>query len=481
MLAGLGVTALSDLLQDALPGLTRTPLLYLVPAAVAAVLAQELLGTSSALLLVLVGSLVLGLTAGASVPLALHAAVTSLAALGIQGRRREDWSLWRFAAATGLSGAAVAAAMALHAGARPADLLLSAGAALLSGAVLVPLLSAVALPPLARLFGHVTGGQLRALANLNHPALKELIVQAPGTYRHSIVAGALVEEAARAIGADPLLARVGAYYHDLGKIRTPLLFAENQRDRNEHDELPPPISAAAIRRHVADGLEAARRWRLPVEVVAFIEQHHGTRLVGYFWAKQQRVAEAGGPPADEVTFRYPGPRPQTREVALVMLADACEASAHLAERTTAEGLRALVDRRFAEIVAEGQLDECELTQRDLSLSAEAMTRTLQTHVQSRPSGPHGPPPIRPAPSAWSEPRDREPQQPSAGRAPGSPPRGDGPAISPGPGTGRRGALHPGGHRRCHAGAEPALARPGQGHRRALLPVLRPAGKWAVPG
>jgi putative nucleotidyltransferase with HDIG domain len=384
MLAGLGVSALSDLLQDALPGLTRTPLLYLVPAAAAAVLAQELLGTSSALLLVLVGSLVLGLTAGASVPLALHAAVTSLAALGIQGRRREDWSLVRFAGATGLSGAAVAAAMALHAGARPADLLLSAGAALMGGAVLVPLLSAVALPPLARLFGHVTGGQLRALANLNHPALKDLIIQAPGTYRHSIVAGALVEEAARAIGADPLLARVGAYYHDLGKIRTPLLFAENQRDRNEHDELPPPVSAAAIRRHVADGLEAARRWRLPVEVVAFIEQHHGTRLVGYFWAKQQRVAEAGGPPADQVTFRYQGPKPQTREVALVMLADACEASAHLAERTTAEGLRALVDQRFAEIVAEGQLDECELTQRDLSLSAEAMTRTLQTHVQSRP-------------------------------------------------------------------------------------------------
>lgn len=387
MLAGLGVTALADLLQDRLPGLTRAPLLYLVPAAAAVVLARELLGTSSALLLALVGSLVLGLTAGASVPLALHAAVTSLAALGIQGRRREAWSLLRCAGATGLSGAAVAAAMALHAGAGPADLLLSVGAALLGGAVLVPVVAAVALPPLAHLLGHVTDGQLLALANLNHPALKELIIQAPGTYRHSIVAGALVEEAARAIGADPLLARVGAYYHDLGKIRTPLLFAENQRDRNEHDELAPPMSAIAIRRHVADGLEVARRWRLPAEILAFIEQHHGTRLVAYFWAKQQRVAEAGGPPADQATFRYAGPKPRTREVALVMLADACEASAHLAERTTAEGLRALVDQRFAEVVSEGQLDQCELTQRDLSLSAEAMTRALQTHIQSRPELP----------------------------------------------------------------------------------------------
>jgi putative nucleotidyltransferase with HDIG domain len=288
---------------------------------------------------------------------------------------------------TGPSGALVATAMALHAGARPAELLLSAGAALLGGAVLVPVVTALALPPLARLFGYVTEGQLLALANLNHPALKELIVQAPGTYRHSIVVGAMVDEAARAIGADPLVARVGAYYHDLGKIRAPLLFAENQRERNEHDALEPSMSALAIKRHLADGLEVADRWRLPAVVRAFIEQHHGTRLVRYFWAKQRRVAEAGGPPAEETTFRYPGPRPQTREVALVMLADACEASAHLAEQTTAEGLRALVDQRFAEIVAEGQLDQCELTQRDLSLSAEAMTRALLSHLQSRPERP----------------------------------------------------------------------------------------------
>ncbi len=387
MLAGLAVSTLADLLQDQLPGLTRAPLLYLVPVAAAAVLARELFGASAALLLALVGSLVLGLTAGASVPLALHAAVTSLAALGVRGRRREAWSLLRCAGATGLSGAAVAATMALHAGARPPELLLSAGAALLGGAVLVPVVAAVALPPLAHLLGQVTDTQLLALANLNHPALKELIIQAPGTYRHSIVAGALVEEAARAIGADPLLARVGAYYHDLGKIRSPLLFAENQHDLNGHDQLAPPMSALAIRRHVTDGLESARRWRLPAEVLAFIEQHHGTRLVGYFWAKQLRVAEAGGPPADQAAFRYPGPKPQTREVALVMLADACEASARFAGRTGAEGLRSLVDQRFAEIVAEGQLDQCELTQRDLSLSAEAMTRALQTHLQSRPEQP----------------------------------------------------------------------------------------------
>jgi putative nucleotidyltransferase with HDIG domain len=387
MLAGLGVTALSDLLQDQLPGLSRAPLLYLVPAAAAAVLARELLGGSVAILLTLVASLILGLTAGTSVPLALHAVVTSLAAVGFGGRQRKGWLFLRRAAATGLSGVVVAVAMALLAGWRTPELLLSAGAALLSGAVLVPVLVAAALPPLARLLGDVTDGQLLALANLNHPALKELIVQAPGTYRHSIVVGALVEEAARAIGADPLLARVGAYYHDIGKIHAPLLFAENQRDQNAHDDLAPPLSAIAIRHHITDGLEAAGRWRLPTEVCAFIEQHHGTRRMAYFWARQQRLAEAGGAEPDEATFRYRGPRPQTREVALVMLADACEASAHLAEAPSPGGLRALVDQRFAEIRAEGQLDECELTQRDLALAAEAMARALQPHLQARPDRP----------------------------------------------------------------------------------------------
>jgi putative nucleotidyltransferase with HDIG domain len=395
MLAGFGVTALADLLQDQFPGLTQAPLLSLVPAAAMAVLASELLGTSAALLLTLVASLLLGVTAGASAPLALHAAVTSLAAITSGRGRREGWPHLRCAVATGLSGGLVAVAMALLAGWRAPELLLSAGAALFSGAVLVPVVAAVALPPLARLLGHVTDRQLLALANLNHPALKELIVQAPGTYRHSIVVGALVEEAARAIGADPLLARVGAYYHDLGKIQTPLLFAENQRDRNEHDDLAPPQSAAAIRRHIADGLEAARRWRLPAEIRAFIEQHHGTRLIAYFWARQARLAEAGGPPADQAGFRYPGPRPRTREAALVMLADACEASAHLAEAPSAGGLRELVDQRFAEVLSEGQLEECELTQRDLALAAEAMARALQAHLQARPA--------RPARSALDQP------------------------------------------------------------------------------
>jgi len=253
-------------------------------------------------------------------------------------------------------------------------------------------------PAVEGLLGYLTEARLLDLASLNHPALKELIVQAPGTYHHAIVMGALVEAAADAIGADALLARVGAYYHDIGKIKNPLYFAENQRGDNEHDGLAPVMSAMVVKRHVADGLELARRWRLPRPVADLIAQHHGTRLIGYFWAKQQKAAEAGGPPADEVAFRYAGPRPRTREAALVMIADVCEASARALAAADPAALRATVEARLAELAAEGQLDECDLTLRDLASITEAMVRVLESiaHPRAEAGGraPDGRPPVQ---------------------------------------------------------------------------------------
>jgi hypothetical protein len=238
---------------------------------------------------------------------------------------------------------------------------------------------------------------LLSLANLNHPALKELIVQAPGTYHHSIIMGTLVESAATAIGANPLLARVSAYYHDIGKIRNPLYFAENQRDENKHEQLAPSMSSLIVKRHVTDGLELAAHWRLPRVVADAIPQHHGTRFVSYFWAKAQRAREddeaASGRPRpvddgpDESLYRYPGPKPQTRENALVMIADACEASARALPDPTVESLRALVQKRINEIFGEGQLDECELTLKDLNGIAASMVRTLESIYHSRPEYP----------------------------------------------------------------------------------------------
>jgi membrane-associated HD superfamily phosphohydrolase len=150
------------------------------------------------------------------------------------------------------------------------------------------------------------------------------------------------------------------------------------------------MSALIVKRHVTDGLELARHWRIPMPVADAIPQHHGTRFVAYFWARAQRTAEDGGgraPAVDEALFRYPGPRPQTREAALVMIADACEASSRALETPTAEALRALVSKRINEVFSEGQLDDCELTLRDLSAIAAAMVRALEAIYHTRPGYP----------------------------------------------------------------------------------------------
>jgi len=293
--------------------------------------------------------------------------------------------------AVGLVGAALAMALALFGGRGAVDAAIGGAAALAGGALVLPVVVLGSLPVVEGAFGYLTDVRLLELANLNHPALKELIVHAPGTYHHSIVMGAMVEPAALAIGANPLLARVGAYYHDIGKIRNPPWFAENQRGENRHDTLAPSMSALVIKRHVADGEELALQWRLPRAIADIIRQHHGTRFVGYFWAKVQRAPEGAErtEAVGEAVFRYPGPRPRTREAALVMIADSCEASARAMDAPTAEDFGGLVSRRVNEIFSEGQLDECELTLKDLSAIAAAMARALEAVYHTRPDYPLG--------------------------------------------------------------------------------------------
>jgi putative nucleotidyltransferase with HDIG domain len=267
-------------------------------------------------------------------------------------------------------------------------------AAFLTGTLILPVLVVGILPLVEWSFGYVTDLKLLELANLNHPALKDLIVQAPGTYHHSVIMASLVETAAEEIGANALLARVCAYYHDIGKCRNPLYFAENQRGENRHDELAPSMSALIVKRHVTDGIALARHWRLPQVVADAIPQHHGTRLVSFFWAKAMRAAEDGGvgdeSPLEEELFRYPGPKPQSRETALVMIADSCEASARALADPTPANLQSLVHRRINEIFGEGQLDECALTLKDLNAIADAMVRALDAIYHGRPEYPGRP-------------------------------------------------------------------------------------------
>jgi cyclic-di-AMP phosphodiesterase PgpH len=384
--------AIADALQERFPILPPSSLHYLVPFAAGAMIVRQVMAAEAALLFSLAAGLGAGLLAGQSISFGVYATLTSLAAAGVVSSGRDRAGIFRAGLEVGLVGLVLVVALGLYGGKGAGEVVISAVAALAGGAILLPIAVVGVLPIVEGAFGYVTDVKLLELANLNHPALKELIVQAPGTYHHSILMGSLVEAAAQEIGANPLLARVCAYYHDIGKIRNPLYFAENQRGENRHDVLAASMSALIVKRHVTDGVELARQWRLPRVVQDVIPQHHGTRLVGYFWAKAHRPASEGGARStagDEGLFRYPGPKPQSREAALVMIADACEASARALEDPSGDALRALVARRINEVFSEGQLDECELTLRDLNAIAAAMVRALGAIYHSRPEYPGG--------------------------------------------------------------------------------------------
>jgi len=248
------------------------------------------------------------------------------------------------------------------------------------GGVSAGVLAAGAFVSAGVLFGVTTRVQLMELSQLNAPLLRRLQDEAPGTFHHSIIVGNLAERAADLIGADPLLTRVGCYYHDIGKVLQPGMYIENQLSgESPHDRLSPEESAGVIREHVLRGLDLARRERLPARVQAFIPEHHGTRLVTYFYRK---AAEAD-PQVDPAEFQYPGPRPQSKETAIVMLADSSEALVRSSPDRSPERIDALVEEVIAERIAEGQLDESDLTLRDLRTIAESFKATLRAVYHPR--------------------------------------------------------------------------------------------------
>jgi putative nucleotidyltransferase with HDIG domain len=227
---------------------------------------------------------------------------------------------------------------------------------------------------LGLMFGITTRMQLMELAQLNHPLLRRLQEQASGTFHHSVIVGNLAEGAADRVGADSLLVRVGCYFHDVGKVTKAAYYIENQtQGENPHDRLAPAASAKMVADHVHSGLELAKRHRVPARVRAFIPEHHGTRLVTYFYRK----AAADDATTDPGKFRYPGPRPQSKETAIVMLADSVEAVVRSSRDRSAERIDSLVEAVIAERVTEGQMDECDLTLRDLKTIGESFKATLR--------------------------------------------------------------------------------------------------------
>jgi cyclic-di-AMP phosphodiesterase PgpH len=354
----------------------------LIPIPFAVLMAAVLWGGRLALVFALVLALLLGGQQpfiGLTVP--FEAAVAGAAAafgLRLAQRRLQAWAL--------IAVIAIAYAGAvLSVGLLRARGLDEIARSMLWGAVngTASTLLAIGFLPLAEWFTRVTTNQtLMELADPKHPLLQRLSMEAPGTYAHTISVANLAEAVCNAIGANALLARVGVYYHDIGKITKPLYFIENQpRGRNPHDKLKPAMSAAVVRSHVVEGLRLATEYRLPAAVKDFIAQHHGTQSISFF-LDQARAADPGARlnPAD---FAYGGPRPQTREVAVVMIADSVESAARVLQDPSPPRIRDLVGRIVDAKIAAGQLDECPLTLREINVAKEVLAKVLSGMYHQR--------------------------------------------------------------------------------------------------
>lgn len=271
--------------------------------------------------------------------------------------------------------------------------LLSEAALLMLWAFVAGSLMTVLLPAVESVFGILTDIRLYELGDASHPLLQELVRRAPGTYNHSVNVASLAEAAADQIGARGLLARVGAYFHDVGKMLKPGYFVENQgQEANRHETLMPAMSTLIIIAHVKDGVDLGRQYHLPQPIIDFIQQHHGTTLVEYFYniANQQSRENPDVGDVSENSFRYPGPKPQTKETAVMMLADAVESASRALNDPTPARIEALVENIAMKRLLDGQFDECELTLRELRTVTNSLVKSLTAVFHARVKYPERP-------------------------------------------------------------------------------------------
>ncbi len=361
---------------------------YLAPTALAPLIVAILIDAGSAIFMALVISIFTGVIYGNRLDLVVLNFLASMVAIFGCRDVRQRGRVVGAAAKGGLTVASFAVLVGI-AQQTPGETLgwqVTAGlvSGLLTGVAVVGLL-----PVLESLFKRTTDITLLELTDFNHPLLRRMQLEAPGTYHHSLVVAQLSENACNAIGANALLARACSLFHDIGKTVNPAYFTENQRDAaNPHGEKDPVDSAAIIRKHVADGVELASRHHLPRAVVDVIRQHHGTTLVRFFYLRAQALSQSPFPGVDPPTvpdgpFRYEGPKPQFKESAVVSLADGVEAITRSIRTITAEKLGSLIDRLIAERVADSQLDEAPLTFEDLAKIKNSFTFTLLNMLHSR--------------------------------------------------------------------------------------------------
>lgn len=251
------------------------------------------------------------------------------------------------------------------------------------GGVVAAALASFLVPVFESVTGTITDIRLLELSNPNLPLLKKLASSAPGTFQHSLAMANLAEAAAEAIGANPLLARVCCYYHDIGKLVKPEYFVENQRGENPHDHLTPWMSALVVANHVKAGLELAREHRLPEPIRNAITTHHGTKLIRYFYSRAKELESPDHGEVQETEFRYPGPKPQSKEMGIIMLADAVEAAARTLQEPTPGRIQGMIDMIIKNILEDGQLDDCELTLKDIERISAAFFWVLTNSFHGR--------------------------------------------------------------------------------------------------
>ncbi|MFM9903755.1 MAG: HD family phosphohydrolase [Pyrinomonadaceae bacterium] len=356
---------------------------FAIPFATGSLLMTLLADRPTALFTGLLNALIAGFLAPRGLEFTVYAAIaSSLAVYGI-GRYRSRQTVTTAGGMVGAASAVLAIAMIAFTQ-QPFILntiLLAVACGLASG-IITAAVTAVLLPVCENFFGILTDVKLLELSNADLPVLGQLALRAPGTNQHSHAVGQLAEEACRVVGGNGLLARIGALYHDIGKTAAPEHFVENQLQKNPHDRLKPTQSAKIIISHVTYGVKLAREMGLPARIIDFIPQHHGTRTLHYFLKKAQAEAY-DEKEISESDFRYPGPKPQFKEAAIMMIADSCEAAARSLAEPTPENIRFIVSKIIDAILQDDQLDECDLTLRELTQIRESMIKSLVAIYHSR--------------------------------------------------------------------------------------------------
>lgn len=380
------ISSLSPLVTSAGPGMNARSILYAAPVATGSMLASLMVDARIAFIFAALAAATSSLAVEGDIYLFVYYFISGIVGLHGMAKITDRTSVLRAGLLVGLvnMAAVLAVKMAVGQVATVQDAY-EIGLGFLGGVLSGLLVSGLA--PLLERLGYVTNIKLLEMANLNHPLLKQMAMEAPGTYHHSIMVGNLAESSAELIGANPLLARVGALFHDIGKIgkkTKPSYFIENQeRGANPHDKLEPSMSSLILVTHVKNGVEKAQQFRLGKAITDIIQQHHGTNLIRFFYNKALEKAEKTGQVVSEDKYHYPGPRPQSKEAALVMLADVTEAACRTLTDPTPARIQKRVQTLVMQLFSEGQLDQSTLTLKDLHAITKSFVRTLQGILHSR--------------------------------------------------------------------------------------------------